>query len=188
MALTLDPTVAGTSSNAYLTRAACQLVMEETPNASAWTSATTTAQDQAIVYATRLLDTLTYKGAKSSTTQALQWPRSYVVDPDYSTVGGNSGPFGIMLDTWPGYLSITSIPTRMQRATAMLALEILRAGTSDVWGVDASLDVARKSVDVLSTEYVAVHQRRLGLRRYPSVWREVFPLTLASEPRSVERA
>lgn len=188
MSVDVVATVGGATANAYLDEDAAQALLDGVPNTSAWDTATSDARGVALVYATRMIDALLYLGAKASTTQALSWPRAYVVDPDYSTVGANSGPFGIMLDTWPGYLVTTAIPTRIKRGTTMLAFEILRAGTADVWGVDASLNVRRKQVDVISTEYYDRSQRLTGLRKYPSVYREVFPLTLASEPRSVNRA
>jgi len=188
VSVTVVATVGGALSNAYLDTDPAQALLDGVPNTSAWTVASDDQKSVALVYATRLLDAVIYKGAKASVAQALSWPRAYVVDPSYSTVGGNSGPFGIMLDTWPGYLSILLIPVRIQWATAQLALEILRAGTADVWGVDAALDVKRKQVDVLSTEYYDRPQRLLGLRKYPNVYREIYPLTLASEPRSVQRA
>jgi hypothetical protein len=125
---------------------------------------------------------------KQNVAQALQWPRAWVVDPDFAAMQYSTAPFGPMLDTWPGYLSPFAIPHRILRGHALLTLEILRAGTSDVWGVDPLINVKRKKIDVLETEFYDRHLRRTGLRVFPSVWREMYPLTLASEPASVRRA
>jgi hypothetical protein len=71
---------------------------------------------------------------------------------------------------------------------AQLALAILRAGTKDIWGVEPTRDIKRKVVGPLETEWVTPAQRRFGLRAFPAVWREIYPLTLACEPATVERA
>lgn len=186
MPLTLDASVGTTTANAYLDQTAAQALLDGVPNATAWTSATSSARDQALVYATRLLDVLGFQGVRATVTQALQWPRGSVRDPDY---GQDTGAIaGYMLNGWGVYLDRTTIPARVQRACAMLALEILRAGAGDVWGIDATANIQSKGVDVLRTDYVAVPLRRFGLRVYPSVWREVAPLLLAAEGMTVERA
>jgi hypothetical protein len=178
--------VAGANSNALLDLDAAQAIIDATPNTSAW-GGDTDLQEQALVHATSLLEALAYKGVKLTAGQALQWPRSAVRDPDYgdstseeiiSTFGGN----------WTVYLDQTTIPRRMKRACTMLALEILRSPTADIWGIDRTANIASKRTDVLSTQYVATAERRFGLRVYPSVWREVYPLTMASDQLTVERA
>lgn len=186
MGLTLDATVGGATANAFCDLTTAQAIIDETPNASAWTSASSTAQTQAVVYATRLLDVLAYLGVKATVGQSLQWPRAAVLDPDYGD--GDGAIAGYMVNGWGVYLPLDAIPRRIQRACVMLALEILRAGTNDVWGVDLSLEMQRESVDVLSTEYVPPWFRRAGLKRYPSVWREIAPLLARSGPLRVERA
>jgi len=51
--------------------------------ATAWTAALTETKAAALVFATRLIDAeYHFKGAKATTTQALQWPRAECPDPD----------------------------------------------------------------------------------------------------------
>ena len=48
-----------------------------------WTAATSETQEAALVMATRLIDALFhFKGFRRLSTQALQWPRRWVPDPD----------------------------------------------------------------------------------------------------------
>lgn len=186
MALSLDTTVGGVNANSYADLSTAQAIIDATPNATAW-GVDAAKQTQALVAATTMVDAPEYQGIKSSFTQSRSWPRYGVSDPDYGQ--SRLGPTTYTVTgQWGFYLDNTKIPTRMIRATVMLALEILRAGTSDVWGVDKTANIAKKQIDVLSTEFVSVSERRFGLRVYPSVWREVFPLTMASQPSTVERA
>jgi hypothetical protein len=186
MTLVLDATPSGTSSNAYTDAATAQAIIDATPNACAWTDVGSDLQERALVYATSMLDALPYQGIKVSFSQALQWPRGSVIDPDYGTDAAYPGY--MVNGQWGAYLDYRTIPKRMVRACTMLALEILRAGKSDVWGVDETANWGSKQIDTLITQFVPVSQRRFGLRIYPSVWREVYPLTLISQQLSVERA
>src|SRR6185312_6493082 len=115
-------------------------------------------------------------------------PRASVIDPDYGDTSGAFAGYMVNGGAWGVYLDMNKIPARIVRACVMLALEILKAGTSNVWDVDKTSNVSKKTIDVISTEYVSVSERRFGLRVYPSVWREIYPLTMASEPTTVERA
>ena len=186
MTLTLDATPSGLTANSFIDLPTAQAIMDATPNATAWATGSL-LQSQALIHATAMLSTLAYRGFKTHVAQALAWPRASVIDPDYGDTDGAYS--GYMVNGfWGVYLDINTIPVRVQRATAMLALEVLRAGTADVWGIDKSANVAKKQIDVITTEYVPVGERRFGLRVYPTVWREVFPLTLASDAVSVSRA
>ena len=186
MPLTLDATAGGVASNAFASVADAQAIIDATPNSSAWGS-DASAQTQALIYATSLLNVIEYQGIKSSFDQALAWPRYGVYDPDYGQ--SRLGPEAYTVSgQWGFYLDNTKIPVRMIRACVMLALEILKAGTTNVWDVDKTANIAKKQIDVITTEYVSVSERRFGLRVYPSVWREIYPLTMASEPTTVERA
>lgn len=187
MALTLIATAGATDANAFTDLATAQDVIDATPNAATAWGTDPAKQTQALVQATSLLSALAYKGVKATVGQALPWPRGAVLDPDYGDSDGAIAGY-MSGGQWGVYLALDAIPRRVIRACTMLALEILRAGTSDVWGVDKTANIKSKTIDVLTTEYVDIGQRRFGLRVYPSVWREVYPLTLASAGSSVERA
>ncbi len=181
MALTLIATAGAIDANAYIDRTGAKLIIAATPNSDAWDNAD---QSQALVYATTMLEALAYQGLRTTARQSLQWPRAWVNDPDSGLSSDSelvTGGYGIYLDS-------LTIPRRVQRACVMLALEIARAGTADIWGVDETSNIRRKRVDVLETEYAPARERKLGLRKFPSVWREVFPLMLAVQPQTVERS
>lgn len=186
MPLTLIATPGAPDANAYQDIASVQAIMDATPNSDAW-GTDPVKQTQVAIYGTAMLDALGYLGVKASVAQALQWPRGAVLDPDYGTADGAIAGY-MVGGAWGVYLDLALIPKRILRGHAMLCLEIMRAGPADVWGVDPTLDVQREQVDVLATDYVAPWFRRVGLRRYPSVWREIYPLTAASGSSVVERA
>ena len=80
MAVTL---IVGT--NTYVTRADASTYFEGRLGASAWDDADATDQDKALVQATRAVQSLTFKGRKADTTQALAFPRCYPRDDRYYT-------------------------------------------------------------------------------------------------------
>lgn len=188
MTLTLVSTAGAAESNSYVDVALAQAILDGVPNAAAWTAADASTKAQALVYATTMLDAVAYQGVKYSVAQALNWPRGGVLDPDYGQSAGAISGYMVGEGNWGVYLDFATIPKRIQRATAMLALEILRAGPADVWNVDADANKAEKSVDVLHTTFIDPASRRYGLQVYRSVWREIAPLTSASVPREVRRA
>lgn len=194
MTLTLIATLGTANANSYQDQVSAQAIIDTIPNASAWTLADGGVvvaggqRDQALVRATSMLDIMKYRGTRvgTSDTQALAWPRVFVPDPDGGSVDGQwIGWVGATI-----YLSSTSIPRRILRAHVALALEILRAGGNDVWGAaDAtSANIIREKIGPLETDYSAPGDRRLGMRAYPQVWREIWPLLEISHPAGVQRA
>lgn len=187
MTFVLDATVGGPTANSFIGLSDAQAIVDITPNSCAWTEIGSILQSQALAAATTMLNVLAYQGTKVDFLQALAWPRYGVPDPDYGETRVGPGAYAI-IGQWGFYLDTTTIPRRIGRACTMLALEILRARTADVWGVDATANIASKQIDTLITQYVDPSLRRSGLRKYPSVWREVGPLTLSAQQLSVERA
>lgn len=165
MAVTIVATAGSATANSYVTLAQADSYMESRLNASSWDDATEDNQNRALVEATRELDVLMYGGRKATDTQALQWPRDNAVDPD--------SPNAWLFEN-------TEIPQRLKDAQCELAFQFIKAGTTDVAALDATTNIASKSVDVLSTEYVAPHARAKGLKRYPRVWNLIAPLVESS--------
>jgi hypothetical protein len=88
--------------------------------ATAWSDAPLATQESALVMATRLIDTLfRFRGFKRLSTQALQWPRRWVRDPD-----NNSGAVFLGLPGGP-YFDETKIPKLVVDATCELARELI---------------------------------------------------------------
>jgi len=91
-----------------------------------WTTADPTTQAAALVMATRLIDTLfQFKGFRRLSTQALQWPRRWVPDPD-----NDSGSVFFGLPGGP-YFDETKIPKFLVDATCELARELIEQDRTD---------------------------------------------------------
>jgi len=162
MAVTIVATVGGASANSFLTLAEAQTYMDSRLNESAWESATTDNQNRALVEATRALNVLPWKGSNVDTTQALNWPRQWAINPD------------VVFFAW-SYYATNEIPQRVKDATAELALQFIKAGTTDVAALDPNLGVIEKTVDVITTRWQP-WQKPSGLARFPSVMRFIKPL------------
>lgn len=106
-AFTVETGSGSSSANSYCSTATATSYHETYGNPTAWSSASLLEQQDALRQATRALDIrygTWWSGMRVSSTQALDWPRSYVYDA-------------------AGYpISTTTIPTRLQQATAILAL------------------------------------------------------------------
>jgi hypothetical protein len=94
--------------------------------AAAWTAADAATQAAALVMATRLIDTLfQFKGFRRLSTQALQWPRRWVRDPD-----NDSGSVFFGLPGGP-YFDETKVPKLVVDATCELARELIEQDRTD---------------------------------------------------------
>jgi hypothetical protein len=188
VSITLIATIGGSDSNSYQDADAVQAILDGVPNVSAWTALESNddARDVLCVFGTTMLEALAYRGQKVTSAQALAWPRFGVVDHDYGDPSDLDEPSSV--GGQRVYLASTAIPRRILRGHAMLVLELARASTSDVWGVDATIDVKSKQIDIITTEFFEASKRRTGLRKYPSVWREILPLLRIAQPQTVERA
>ncbi len=166
---TLVATVGSASANSFVTVAECDTYCDARLNASAWTDETDDDQKiRALIGATQELSSRAgWIGDRASSTQALAWPRINAENPD---------------SAWPGHTwyRTTEIPQRVKDATCELALQSLILGTTDLAAADPTLNVRRKVVDVLETEYFEPQQRVKGLGRFPSVIRYIAPLLSGS--------
>lgn len=133
MALTLDATVGGLSSNSYVTRAEgdsyheCRLFVDD------WTSASDANKDTALVWATSILDShFDWAGTRFSIEQKLRWPRSGVLDRD-----------GQLFDN-------DEIPQELKDAVSELARYLL---TSDRTAESGTEGIKKLKVDVIELEF-----------------------------------
>jgi hypothetical protein len=116
---TLVTTVGASDANAYVTLAvANQYHLDRSPASADWTDATDDVKNKAILFATKLLDSLVeWSGRVIDDTQALLWPRTGMIK--------RSGY----------YVDSDVIPTELQEATAEYAAQLIsgdRAADSDV--------------------------------------------------------
>lgn len=133
MALTLDATVGGANSNAYLTAAEGDSYHEGRLFATDWTGATTGDKEAAIVWATRILDySFDWTGSKYTIEQALRWPRYSALDRD-----------GQLFDS-------NEIPAELKQAVAELARSLI---TGDRAAESGTEGLSKLKVDVIELEF-----------------------------------
>lgn len=171
MPVILDTTVGGTAANAYCDVAGAIAYLNNRLNSSAYALASADDQARALIEASLEMDMLEgyWEGQRADSLQLMSWPRQFAIDPDKPQIIG-------VKDISQLYFPTTVVPTRIVKATCELALEFLRAGTTDVAGLDKTLAIQSKDVDVLRTNYVTPSQRAQGLRRFPRVVKLIAPL------------
>jgi hypothetical protein len=160
MTITLVETVGSASANSFVSVAEADAYLEARLNSSAWTGAE--PKKQALIEATRDLCNETYQGYRASATQALAWPRSDAPNPDGETDSV--------------YFETTVIPQRVKDATCELALEFLRAGTTDVASLSSTAGMIEKTTGPLTTKWADPSAIAAGLSRYPRVAALIQPL------------
>jgi hypothetical protein len=83
MAITVDATVGGTTSNSYIDVAAADQIMEYRQTTFAtWSALSADQKGAALISASQMFDSIKWKGVRTAETQALRWPRSGVYDQD----------------------------------------------------------------------------------------------------------
>jgi len=122
MAIAIVATPGAADANSYLTLAAAQAIVDgfiQDDDVLAWASATTDQKNRALFTATQRLDRERFLGARSTDTQALQWPRTGVRRPDtYINTYAVGFPFRITTD----YFDDNEIPVQVQYAEVVLAV------------------------------------------------------------------
>jgi hypothetical protein len=89
--------------------------------ASAWTGATADKKAAALVMATRLIDSqFQFNGSRTSTSQALQWPRAECPDPDKGLV-----TLSALLPILSNFVDYDTVPATVVQATCEMARELL---------------------------------------------------------------
>lgn len=152
MAVTVTETAGSATANSFATVAEADTRLEARLNSSAWTG--TEEKKIALIEAGRELSALSWKGLRTDATQALSWPRTGVYnldDPDLTEYADDA------------------IPQWLKDAQIELALEFLRAGTTDIVAPDPNTGVIRERVDVLETEWASGGSRPVGFARFPRV-------------------
>lgn len=126
------------TANSYATAAEATAYFDALSTPTAWSSATTDNKEKALRMATQWLDTTygqAWIGARESSTQALDWPRTYAYDA-------------------AGELLADVVPSRLKAATAELAVKYLQDPTAfqpDVAAGEAGVLEESVSVGPIST-------------------------------------
>ena len=83
-----DATAGAATANSYASVAEADAYLAVRGDTSTWTALTLGQKESKLQWAALYLDTLTFKGTRSTSTQALQWPRIGVWDRDGFEVDG----------------------------------------------------------------------------------------------------
>ena len=111
MAVTLDATLSGATSNSYLTMETALQIAQNVPGGGEWAAKDEEVRNLSLIQATRWLETIDYGGTRCKATQRLKWPRSGA--------------------TCDGVTSDCSgIPYQIQEAEVMLAIQYDQDPTS----------------------------------------------------------
>lgn len=174
MALTLNATPGDATANSYATVAEAQAIVDYrvgSASTTAWAALSADQKIQALVTATRYIDTIgeDFIGDRTDpATQALEWPRS-----------------GTDFDD-------DELPATLVDATIELALSFttgMAAGTVDVLALDATAaNVKRKKVGPLETEYfkpgAGADPQPDTLARFPTVVQLLLDPLVDDEPEA----
>lgn len=166
--MALDATIGGASADSFVSVADADTYIDTRLNVTAWTGAATADKERALKSATRELNLLAYQGVRYTTTQALAWPRDGCPNPDAS--GGEDA-----------FYDEDVIPERIEIATTELALQYLKAGTTDLSEADPQAGVIRKKIGPLDTEWASGTAHVTGWAKYPIIGDALGPL-LAAQP------
>ena len=138
---TIDATLAGATSNSYVTEAEADAIAANLPFSDEW--AALTAEDKALglIVSTRWLETLSYQGTRCTSTQRLKWPRKDAECDGQTSV-------------------CTAIPYTIQETEVILAYQYVLEpssfpgfGGSSGDAAPAGTYVKRQKIDVLEIEY-----------------------------------
>lgn len=169
MPLTVIATAGAATANSYVTVAEADAFLDGRLNAGAWSATDADTRAKAVVEATRELDALPWAGSRVSTAQALNWPRAYVLDPDAPWDVETTGIDDRL------YIAETVIPPRVKDATIELALQFVKAGTSDLAALDGDAGLVAKTVGPLAKAWGALGKPQ-GLARFPRAAQRLRPL------------
>ena len=99
MAAEINATVGAADANSYITLAEAQTYADGDIDAVEWYAASTDQRTRALITATRNLDLVGFVGTRSTSTQALAWPRTGFTTTE-KTYADDEIPTEIKLATW----------------------------------------------------------------------------------------
>lgn len=142
MTATIIATAGAADANSYITLAEAQAYADGDIDAAQWDDATTDQKTRALITATRNLDLVGFVGTRSSTTQALAWPRK-----DFTT-------------TEKTYAD-DEIPSEIKQATYELAKSLVKdmivagavAGSTSLIPGIPNAGLKRVKLDVMEVEW-----------------------------------
>lgn len=130
---TLDKTAGGTNSNSYADEDDGDEYMETRLHTDNWDNATSDEREYALMWATRLLDSLCkWDGDKATDTQALRWPRSFIWDPDGDQVDNDIIPQFLINATCEYALHLIGTDFTQTFDPSLIGFDRLKVGPLDI--------------------------------------------------------
>ena len=172
MSITITATAGASTANSYCTEA--EFIAYAATRLNVLSGTTTTGstcsetEKTAMIEAQRELTNLAWAAQRTDSTQALAWPQRYALDPDAPAITGLS-------DIAQLYFDDDEVPTRVKNAQIELALEFLKAGTTDLAVADPNIGLISKTIGPIAKTWQP-YQRPTGLARFPNVLRYVAPM------------
>ena len=125
-------------------------IAETRLDVAAWTAATSDTRTRALISATSALDTLSYIGSRTTTTQALCWPRKYAYtsERDYTDT---EIPSELADATYDLASALITTPTLLTQTTA----------SSSLIPNSANSDLKRVKLDVMEIEWRSANNQRI---------------------------
>ena len=181
MAITIDATVGGASANSYITLSDANSTIEGLiidDDVQAWISATDDNKNRALFTAAVRGDRERFLGARVTSTQALQWPRTGVRKPDtYINTYATGFPFRISTD----YFTDTEIPEQVKKAQAILAVYL--NNNRDGLGLSGLEDF--KNVKIGNLDATPNFYGSVGADRVPPLFERYFTDLRISGPGNI---
>ena len=181
MAITITATAGSATANSYLSLTDAQAIIDgliEDDDVTAWSSATTDQKNRALYTATVRIDRERFLGARSTDTQALQWPRTGVRKPDtYINTYATGFPFRISTD----YFTDTEIPEQVKKAQAILAVYL--NNNKDGLGLSGLEDF--KNVKIGNLDATPNFYGSVGADRVPPLFERYFTGLRISGPGNI---
>lgn len=138
MAFTFDSTIGGATSNSYVSvTEADDYFSGHFSGFDKWDALDTTEKQRILVQSTNRLDEEKFGGQKRTTTQALQWPRTFILDRD-ALVSDTNTAEGIGGRT---YRDDTILPRELKQATCEQALQYIKLRDGDFTYEDDDVEV-----------------------------------------------
>lgn len=152
---TLDADPTSATFNCYATLAQGIDYHSKRLHNTAWTNAGSTDKQKALMWATRQLDTLKWRGVRTSGTQNLEFPRRGLSYYESAPVGGYD--YEVVDISGIGYfvkieISDTTVPAFLRDATCELAMYLLDSDTTAPTGTEG---YERIKVDVIDLQIKA---------------------------------
>lgn len=119
-------------TNSYISAANSDTYFSVSLRAETWDGYDTELKEKALITATRMMDRQTWQGAKTSSGQALEWPRSGVYDKYGNSVDSASVPVAITNATCELAFSLLSDPAVETNSNTSKNIKSVKAGPTGV--------------------------------------------------------